>query len=91
MSVFEELPLACNKVKPHACNGSMNPAGIMEGREGGGRRGGGGGEERGEGYSHESWSLSMDRVSLCYNYNSHTDNEIEQEPWIPHLQRRSSI
>ena len=34
----------------------------------GGRGGGGGGEEgRGERYSHESWSLSMGRVSLCYS------------------------
>ena len=33
--------------------------------EGGGRRGGG--VRGGEGYSHESWSLSMGRVSLCYS------------------------
>ena len=36
-----------------------------EGRGGGGE--GGGRRRRGEGYSHESWSVSMERVSLCYS------------------------
>ena len=44
------------------------------GREGGEVGGGGEGRrrrrrggERGEGYSHESWSVSMGRVSFCYS------------------------
>ena len=55
--------------------GGRRRGGEEEGRwgGGGGRRGGGGevGGRRGwgevgEGYSHESWSLCMGSVSLCY-------------------------
>ena len=38
-----------------------------EGGVGGGREGGGVGREDEVGYSHESWSLSMGRASLCYS------------------------
>ena len=41
-----------------------------EGRRGSGEMGGGGGGERGEGYSHDSWDLSMGRVSLCYSIDT---------------------
>ena len=39
----------------------------MGGRRGWGEVGGRREGERGEGYSHESWSLCMGRVSLCYS------------------------
>ena len=44
--LFRRSQVRCNKVKTHACSGSMNHAGIMEGgREGG--VGGGGEDEEG--------------------------------------------
>ena len=46
----------------------------------GGRRRGGGGEEEGRrrgGIFHDSWSLSMGRVSLCYNNIGKTNIALE--------------